>query len=54
MWQFDTHLKCHSIRLGAVRFRMMTLFCLYVGRHAFSDKAGSEGGQAEGDQTGAA
>lgn len=25
-----------------------------AGRHAFRDKAGCEGGQAEGDQTGAA
>lgn len=30
------------------------VLCLNVGCHAFSDKAGSEGGQTEGDQTGAA
>lgn len=28
--------------------------CLCVGRHALSDQAGSEGGQTEGDQAGAA
>lgn len=27
---------------------------LYVGRHALSDQAGSEGGQTQGDQAGAA
>lgn len=30
------------------------MFCVCAGCYAFSDQAGSEGGQTEGDQTGAA
>lgn len=53
----------HNVALMSIDFLVLVLLscceaecvlCLCPGRHALGDQAGSEGGQAEGDQAGAA